>query len=199
MIESENKKYIIDLEEHKLSFIFPLMNWFVPKKAKQLSDEEVSDLSLVKILSKEEKIKNLKIGLGTGGTGMLLQRILTKYTDDFSLNNNNILFYMSTCILLLLVFVVRVYMSRKMSCKSIALKEYDCKIIVFPKPAHIFYMLLIFLIIIGTLYVAVTILFVDRNFLYLLVLAMFVFIYTLLNIFCILPGRAHIKIKHIRK
>ena len=132
VVEVNDKKYLIDTEEHKLSYIFPMINWFIPKKAKELTDEKLKKLKPQKLLNKEEKKERKQMIWGVIGSGMLIFSATKGYVEYFDVQSSSVINVLAFLSIVIMAIAIRMYASMKMKDKSINFKSYDYKIIYIP-------------------------------------------------------------------
>ena len=197
IIEAEGKKYLIDTEEHKLSYIFPMMNWFIPKKAKELTDDELEALKPQKILNKEEKKERNRLAWGAGGSGTALYAATRDYDKYFDVQVSYILSIFVFWAIIILALAIRMYASIRMKDKKINFKSYDYKIVYIPRFKTALGILSIYAFFMCVTFGTISLFFhkgIDNLIItvaYLLALLFPLFS----NIFFILPGEAKVKIK----
>ena len=197
VVEVNDKKYLIDTEEHKLSYIFPMINWFIPKKAKELTDEKLKKLKPQKLLNKEEKKERKQMIWGVIGSGMLIFSATKGYVEYFDVQSSSVINVLAFLSIVIMAIAIRMYASMKMKDKSINFKSYDYKIIYIPSLKLAlavlvvcgFYSLMLIEITISYFHDGIDNLIVPIS--YLIALVGFLFS----NIFFILPGEAKVKIK----
>ena len=197
IVEIGDKKYLIDPEEYKISYIFPMINWFIPKKAKELTDEELEALNPQKPMSKEEKKERNKLIWGAAGTSTLFVSTSKGYIDYFDVQSSNILNTLVFLVIVILAISIRMYLSIRMRDKKINFKLYDSKIVYVPSIKIALAALFAYVVTSLTIFGMTNYLIyygIDNLIIPILYLVV-IFGFLLCNLFFISPGKAYVKIK----
>ena len=78
IIKYNNDYFMVDTISHWITFLFPMINWFVPKRYAKLSEEEYNNLDIVK------PVKNSGASIGAG-LAILISALLRNYVNIFNI------------------------------------------------------------------------------------------------------------------
>ncbi|WP_323703674.1 DUF443 family protein [Mammaliicoccus sp. Dog046] len=106
LITYHHKNYLVDTEQSFWSYIFPMINWILPIKAYELSDEEYNEIQQDETMSKTQK-KNQS--LFVGGMVVLLSSILRPISDLLDID---ISYAINITIIILLILAACVFRYR---------------------------------------------------------------------------------------
>ncbi|GGI41405.1 hypothetical protein GCM10010896_13190 [Mammaliicoccus stepanovicii] len=124
--------YLIDLTSNWLSYIFPMINWFIPKKCIQISKEEFERLNLLK------DIKNKNIGF-IAGTSIFLSVTLRKYVNLLDVNFERVFIILYCFLGLIGTLCFLLYLKKKLSL-DISMEKDTSKLLLIPSIRSIIFL-----------------------------------------------------------
>lgn len=101
IIHDGEKHYVIDLNRNKLTYIFPLLNYLLPHRLMEISDDAYFSLTTVQ-QSVESKVKNMMITLI--GIVILFIYYRANVVDNFFLKHYPPLIIIA---LMVLIFIIK--------------------------------------------------------------------------------------------
>ncbi|MCH8648307.1 DUF443 family protein [Staphylococcus lugdunensis] len=101
IIHDGEKHYVIDLNRNKLTYIFPLLNYLLPHRLMEISDDAYFSLTTVQ-QSVERKVKNMMITLI--GIVILFIYYRANVVDNFFLKHYPPLIIIA---LMVLIFIIK--------------------------------------------------------------------------------------------
>lgn len=137
IIKYNNEYFMVDLVSNWISYIFPMINWFIPKKCIQISKEEAAKLSVI------EPIKNNNIGF-ICGSGVLLSVVLRKYINILDFQAEKLLVLICCCLALICIITFFIYLNKKLVLNLYVSKAEYSKMILIPTLKNIGIILLSF-------------------------------------------------------
>ncbi|WP_323703670.1 DUF443 family protein [Mammaliicoccus sp. Dog046] len=110
VIEYKNNSYLIDTASYLLSFIFPMINWFRPMKAYELSDDELKSINTEDLAPKKQNNNNTWMIIGwTTFLSSIIKPSLTLLDLQITQFLNLIICFL----LIILIFTSRYILHRK--------------------------------------------------------------------------------------
>ena len=97
---------MVDTISHWITFLFPMINWFIPKRYAKLSEEEYINLDIVK------PVKNSGTSIGLG-IAILINVLFRKYIFIFDVQVQQSIAVISCIIGFLCVFIFFLYINKK--------------------------------------------------------------------------------------
>ncbi|MCG1103795.1 DUF443 family protein [Staphylococcus epidermidis] len=126
LIELNQKKYLMDLEENYFIYLFPMLNWILKKDLIEISSDKLKELEYDNKTNKEQSQNIRWISSGTGVLIALLMRPFMELLDVPSSIYINLIIFM---ILAFSIISIRIYLRKKW---DLQLKEnvprMNCKI-----------------------------------------------------------------------
>lgn len=108
IIQYGDSYYLVDLASNWLSYIFPMINWFIPKKCAEISKEEMEQLNIVK------PVKNNAASWSVG-LSICLSVVLRKYVHLLDVQFAQII-NVSICIFIILsIILFQIYLNKKLT------------------------------------------------------------------------------------
>ncbi|GGI41403.1 DUF443 family protein [Mammaliicoccus stepanovicii] len=132
IIQYNEKYYLVDLSSTWLSFVFPMINWFIPKKCAEISKEEVEQLNIVK------PTKNNATSWAAGGA-ICIGVALRKYITLFDMQLDKILALIICSLMFICAFVFLLHLNKKLSLSIYTNNLVNSKIILLPTPKNILF------------------------------------------------------------
>ncbi|KXA38258.1 family TIGR01218, partial [Staphylococcus lugdunensis] len=105
IIKYNNDYFMVDTISHWITFLFPMINWFVPKRYAKLSEEEYNNLDIVK------PVKNSGASIGAG-LAILISALLRNYVNIFNIQIQKSVAVLSCVIGFLGVFIFFLYINK---------------------------------------------------------------------------------------
>ncbi|OFN54958.1 hypothetical protein HMPREF2552_06255, partial [Staphylococcus sp. HMSC062E10] len=125
IIKYNNDYFMVDTISHWITFLFPMINWFVPKKYAKLSEEEYNNLDIVK------PVKNSGTSIGLG-IAILINVLFRKYIFIFDVQVQQSIAVISCIIGFLCVFIFFLYINKKVTLDIYKINKTHSKIILIP-------------------------------------------------------------------
>ncbi|WP_141758219.1 DUF443 family protein, partial [Staphylococcus sp. HMSC063E12] len=108
IIKYNNDYFMVDTISHWITFLFPMINWFVPKRYAKLSEEEYNNLDIVK------PVKNSGASIGAG-LAILISALLRNYVNIFNIQIQESVAVLSCVIGFLGVFIFFLHINKKVT------------------------------------------------------------------------------------
>ncbi|WP_176746681.1 DUF443 family protein, partial [Staphylococcus sp. HMSC55D02] len=105
IIKYNNDYFMVDTISHWITFLFPMINWFIPKRYAKLSEEEYNNLDIVK------PVKNSGASIGAG-LAILISALLRNYVNIFNIQIQKSVAVLSCVIGFLGVFIFFLYINK---------------------------------------------------------------------------------------
>ncbi|OFM45337.1 hypothetical protein HMPREF2688_10015 [Staphylococcus sp. HMSC077E12] len=125
IIKYNDDYLMVDTISHWITFLFPMINWFVPKKYAKLSEEEYNNLDIVK------PVKNSGASIGAG-LAILISALLRNYVNIFNIQIQKSVAVLSCVIGFLGVFIFFLYINKKVTLDIYKRNKTHSKIILIP-------------------------------------------------------------------
>ncbi|EFU83768.1 hypothetical protein HMPREF0790_1526 [Staphylococcus lugdunensis M23590] len=125
IIKYNNDYFMVDTISHWITFLFPMINWFVPKRYAKLSEEEYNNLDIVK------PVKNSGASIGLG-IAILINVLFRKYIFIFDVQVQQSIAVISCIIGFLCVFIFFLYINKKVTLDIYKINKTHSKIILIP-------------------------------------------------------------------
>nr|WP_248285533.1 DUF443 family protein [Staphylococcus lugdunensis] len=116
---------MVDTISHWITFLFPMINWFIPKRYAKLSEEEYNNLDIVK------PVKNSGTSIGLG-IAILINVLFRKYIFIFDVQVQQSIAVISCIIGFLCVFIFFLYINKKVTLDIYKINKTHSKIILIP-------------------------------------------------------------------
>ena len=191
IIKYNNDYFMVDTISHWITFLFPMINWFVPKRYAKLSEEEYNNLNIVK------PVKNSGASIGVG-LAILISVLLRKYVFIFDVQVQQSIAVISCVIAFLGVFIFFLYINKKVTLDIYKRNKTHSKIILIPTLKSIGYTLASYILYGGFAFVIFYGLAVENLYnvfifiLWVIWIAFFFFI----NMFAIMDKKVHVILKN---
>ena len=108
IIKYNNDYFMVDTICHWITFLFPMINWFVSKRYAKLSEEEYNNLDIVK------PVKNSGASIGAG-LAILISALLRNYVNIFNIQIQESVAVLSCVIGFLGVFIFFLHINKKVT------------------------------------------------------------------------------------
>ena len=125
IIKYKDDYLMVDIVSHWFTFLFPMINWFIPKRYAKLSEEEYNNLNIVK------PVKNSGASIGVG-LAILISVLLRKYVFIFDVQVQQSIAVISCVIAFLGVFIFFLYINKKVTLDIYKRNKTHSKIILIP-------------------------------------------------------------------
>ncbi|QEX34891.1 DUF443 family protein [Staphylococcus lugdunensis] len=122
IIKYNNDYFMVDTISHWITFLFPMINWFIPKRYAKLSEEEYNNLDIVK------PVKNSGASIGAG-LAILISALLRNYVN---IQIQKSVAVLSCVIGFLGVFIFFLYINKKVTLDIYKRNKTHSKIILIP-------------------------------------------------------------------
>ncbi|MCC2083570.1 DUF443 domain-containing protein [Staphylococcus lugdunensis] len=125
IIKYNDDYLMVDTISHWITFLFPMINWFIPKRYAKLSEEEYNNLDIVK------PVKNSGTSIGLG-IAILINVLFRKYIFIFDVQVQQSIAVISCIIGFLCVFIFFLYINKKVTLDIYKINKTHSKIILIP-------------------------------------------------------------------
>ena len=125
IIKYNDDYLMVDTISHWITFLFPMINWFIPKRYAKLSEEEYNNLDIVK------PVKNSGTSIGLG-IAILINVLFRKYIFIFDVQVQQSIAVISCIIGFLCVFIFFLYINKKVTLDIYKMNKTHSKIILIP-------------------------------------------------------------------
>ena len=191
IIKYNNDYFMVDTISHWITFLFPMINWFVPKRYAKLSEEEYNNLDIVK------PVKNSGASIGAG-LAILISALLRNYVNIFNIQIQKSVAVLSCVIGFLGVFIFFLYINKKVTLDIYKRNKTKSKIILIPTLKNFGFTLFSYLLFGGISWVTMEMLTIDHLYnifmfiVWIGIIAAFFFV----NMFAIIDKKVHIILKN---
>ncbi|WP_256321202.1 DUF443 family protein [Staphylococcus sp. HMSC063F10] len=181
---------MVDIVSHWFTFLFPMINWFVPKRYAKLSEEEYNNLNIVK------PVKNSGASIGVG-LAILISVLLRKYVFIFDVQVQQSIAVISCVIAFLGVFIFFLYINKKVTLDIYKRNKTHSKIILIPTLKSIGYTLASYILYGGFAFVIFYGLAVENlyNVFIFILWVIWIAAFFFFNMFAIIDKKVHIILK----
>ena len=190
IIKYNNDYFMVDTISHWITFLFPMINWFVPKRYAKLSEEEYNNLNIVK------PVKNSGASIGVG-LAILISVLLRKYVFIFDVQVQQSIAVISCVIAFLGVFIFFLYINKKVTLDIYKRNKTHSKIILIPTLKSIGYTLASYILYGGFAFVIFYGLAVENlyNVFIFILWVIWIAAFFFFNMFAIIDKKVHIILK----
>ena len=190
IIKYNNDYFMVDTISHWITFLFPMINWFVPKKYAKLSEEEYNNLDIVK------PVKNSGASIGAG-LAILISALLRNYVNIFNIQIQKSVAVLSCVIGFLGVFIFFLYINKKVTLDIYKRNKTHSKIILIPTLKSIGYTLASYILYGGFAFVIFYGLAVENlyNVFIFILWVIWIAAFFFFNMFAIIDKKVHIILK----
>nr|WP_248285620.1 DUF443 family protein [Staphylococcus lugdunensis] len=191
IIKYNDDYLMVDTISHWITFLFPMINWFVPKRYAKLSEEEYNNLDIVK------PVKNSGASIGVGII-IILNVLFRKYIDVFNVQVQESVAILSCVIGFLGIFIFFLYINKKVTLDIYKRNKTKSKIILIPTLKNFGFTLFSYLLFGGISWVTMEMLTIDHLYnifmfiVWIGIIAAFFFV----NMFAIIDKKVHIILKN---
>ncbi|OFN89357.1 hypothetical protein HMPREF2718_00885 [Staphylococcus sp. HMSC077C04] len=190
IIKYKDDYLMVDIVSHWFTFLFPMINWFIPKKYAKLSEEEYNNLNIVK------PVKNSGASIGVG-LAILISVLLRKYVFIFDVQVQQSIAVISCVIAFLGVFIFFLYINKKVTLDIYKRNKTHSKIILIPTLKSIGYTLASYILYGGFAFVIFYGLAVENlyNVFIFILWVIWIAAFFFFNMFAIIDKKVHIILK----
>ncbi|OHP97377.1 hypothetical protein HMPREF2709_07135 [Staphylococcus sp. HMSC063F10] len=190
IIKYKDDYLMVDIVSHWFTFLFPMINWFVPKRYAKLSEEEYNNLNIVK------PVKNSGASIGVG-LAILISVLLRKYVFIFDVQVQQSIAVISCVIAFLGVFIFFLYINKKVTLDIYKRNKTHSKIILIPTLKSIGYTLASYILYGGFAFVIFYGLAVENlyNVFIFILWVIWIAAFFFFNMFAIIDKKVHIILK----
>ncbi|MDK8288952.1 MAG: DUF443 family protein [Staphylococcus lugdunensis] len=190
IIKYNNDYFMVDTISHWITFLFPMINWFIPKRYAKLSEEEYNNLNIVK------PVKNSGASIGVG-LAILISVLLRKYVFIFDVQVQQSIAVISCVIAFLGVFIFFLYINKKVTLDIYKRNKTHSKIILIPTLKSIGYTLASYILYGGFAFVIFYGLAVENlyNVFIFILWVIWIAAFFFFNMFAIIDKKVHIILK----
>ncbi|SHD84391.1 tandem five-TM protein [Staphylococcus aureus] len=125
VIRYNNQYFMVDLVSTWITYFFPMINWFLPKKYAKISENEFERLNIV------EPVKNKVFWLVAGST-ILFGVTFRKYIPSLNIQLEKNMVIVICCAIFLGVLILFLFLNRKLRLEIYNNNSSKGKIILFP-------------------------------------------------------------------
>ena len=190
IIKYKDDYLMVDIVSHWFTFLFPMINWFIPKRYAKLSEEEYNNLNIVK------PVKNSGASIGVG-LAILISVLLRKYVFIFDVQVQQSIAVISCVIAFLGVFIFFLYINKKVTLDIYKRNKTHSKIILIPTLKSIVYTLASYILYGGFAFVIFYGLAVENlyNVFIFILWVIWIAAFFFFNMFAIIDKKVHIILK----
>ena len=190
IIKYNDDYLMVDTISHWITFLFPMINWFVPKRYAKLSEEEYNNLDIVK------PVKNSGASIGAG-LAILISALLRNYVNIFNIQIQKSVAVLSCVIGFLGVFIFFLYINKKVTLDIYKRNKTHSKIILIPTLKSIGYTLASYILYGGFAFVIFYGLAVENlyNVFIFILWVIWIAAFFFFNMFAIIDKKVHIILK----
>ena len=191
IIKYNNDYFMVDTICHWITFLFPMINWFVSKRYAKLSEEEYNNLDIVK------PVKNSGASIGAG-LAILISALLRNYVNIFNIQIQESVAVLSCVIGFLGVFIFFLHINKKVTLDIYKRNKTHSKTILIPTLKSIGFTLTSYVLCGGCALIIMEMLTIDHLYnvfifiLWVIWIAFFFFI----NMFAIMDKKVHVILKN---
>ena len=191
IIKYKDDYLMVDIVSHWFTFLFPMINWFIPKRYAKLSEEEYNNLNIVK------PVKNSGASIGVG-LAILISVLLRKYVFIFDVQVQQSIAVISCVIAFLGVFIFFLYINKKVTLDIYKRNKTHSKIILIPTLKSIGYTLASYILYGGFAFVIFYGLAVENlyNVFIFILWVIWIAAFFFFNMFAIIDKKVHIILKN---
>ena len=191
IIKYNNDYFMVDTISHWITFLFPMINWFIPKRYAKLSEEEYNNLDIVK------PVKNSGASIGAG-LAILISALLRNYVNIFNIQIQKSVAVLSCVIGFLGVFIFFLYINKKVTLDIYKRNKTHSKIILIPTLKNFGFTLFSYLLLGGISWVTMEMLTIDHLYNIFMFIAWIGIIagFFFINMFAIMDKKVHIILKN---
>ncbi|HDC7785414.1 TPA: DUF443 family protein [Staphylococcus aureus] len=175
IIKYNDEYFMIDLSSNYISYLLPMINWFIPKKGVKLSVKEVEKLDTIK--PQKNSALNWYIGFS-----VLLTVIFRKYISLLDLQIERYINISISLLIILFIILFRLYINKKLTIKSFHQNEYRTLVLIPTWKSFIFTII-------------VTFYYENQNIIVFLTEVAMILIFSFLNVLSISDSKVHVIIK----
>ncbi|CAM3129583.1 DUF443 domain-containing protein [Staphylococcus lugdunensis] len=191
IIKYKDDYLMVDIVSHWFTFLFPMINWFIPKRYAKLSEEEYNNLNIVK------PVKNSGASIGVG-LAILISVLLRKYVFIFDVQVQQSIAVISCVIAFLGVFIFFLYINKKVTLDIYKRNKTHSKIILIPTLKSIGYTLASYILYGGFAFVIFYGLAVENlyNVFIFILWVIWIAAFFFFNMFAIMDKKVHVILKN---
>ncbi|HCV1694734.1 TPA: DUF443 family protein [Staphylococcus aureus] len=189
IIKYNDEYFMIDLSSNYISYLLPMINWFIPKKGVKLSVKEVEKLDTIK--PQKNSALNWYIGFS-----VLLTVIFRKYISLLDLQIERYINISISLLIILFIILFRLYINKKLTIKSFLQNEYRTLVLIPTWKSFIFTSFaFVFIGLISIFTIIVTFYYENQNIIVFLTEVAMILIFSFLNVLSISDSKVHVIIK----
>ncbi|MEN8970562.1 DUF443 family protein [Staphylococcus aureus] len=189
IIKYNDEYFMIDLSSNYISYLLPMINWFIPKKGVRLSVKEVEKLDTIK--PQKNSALNWYIGLS-----VLLTVIFRKYISLLDLQIERYINISISLLIILFIILFRLYINKKLTIKSFHQNEHRNLMLIPTWKSFIFTSFaFVFIGLISIFTIIVTFYYENQNIIVFLTEVAMILIFSFLNVLSISDSKVHVIIK----
>ncbi|EOB8002496.1 TPA: DUF443 family protein [Staphylococcus aureus] len=189
IIKYNDEYFMIDLSSNYISYLLPMINWFIPKKGVKLSVKEVEKLDTIK--PQKNSALNWYIGFS-----VLLTVIFRKYISLLDLQIERYINISISLLIILFIILFRLYINKKLTIKNFHQNEYRTLMLIPTWKSFIFTSFaFVFIGLISIFTIIVTFYYENQNIIVFLTEVAMILIFSFLNVLSISDSKVHVIIK----
>ena len=190
IIKYKDDYLMVDIVSHWFTFLFPMINWFIPKRYAKLSEVEYNNLNIVK------PVKNSGASIGVG-LAILISVLLRKYVFIFDVQVQQSIAVISCIIGFLCVFIFFLYINKKVTLDIYKINKTHSKIILIPTLKNIGFTLFSYIFLGGFVWMILYGLTVENlyNIFIFIIWIGSIALFFFFNMFAIIDKKVHIILK----
>ncbi|OHS57504.1 hypothetical protein HMPREF3275_08525 [Staphylococcus sp. HMSC69H07] len=190
IIKYKDDYLMVDIVSHWFTFLFPMINWFIPKRYAKLSEEEYNNLNIVK------PVKNSGASIGVG-LAILISVLLRKYVFIFDVQVQQSIAVISCVIAFLGVFIFFLYINKKVTLDIYKRNKTHSKTILIPTLKSIGFTLTSYVLCGGCALIIMEMLTIDHlyNVFIFILWVIWIAAFFFFNMFAIIDKKVHIILK----
>ncbi|PHK48725.1 DUF443 family protein [Staphylococcus edaphicus] len=191
IIQIKDEYYLVNLTSNWLSYIFPMINWFIPKTYEKISRDEVDNLDLVNSNSDNSKM------LFASGFGVLISVLFRSISSLFDVHLGRMIAIVLCLLIFFSIIFWHVYLQKKLTLKQYKFSKKNQKILLIPTLKNVMLLLFSFILFGFLSFGLIYLLIIEnkQNIFVFICWGMVFTIFSVLNMFSIIDTKIYAKLK----
>ncbi|PTI27393.1 hypothetical protein BU072_13115 [Mammaliicoccus vitulinus] len=191
IIQDNDQYYIVNLTSNWLSYVIPMINWFIPKRCLQITKEEADNLELVDLSRENQK----PVAFLSGGIAVFISALLRGFIENLDVDLGRLISIIICLLIFSSIICLHLYIQKKLTITKYKINQSNKKTILIPTLKSTIYLFSSFILFgflsFGLLYGLI----IDNN------QNIFMFVcwgitftvFTFLNMYSIIDKKVHVK------
>ena len=111
IIQDNDQYYIVNLTSNWLSYLIPMINWFIPKRCLQITKEDVDNLELIDSSRENQKPDALLYG----GIGVFISVLLRGFTEVLEIDLGRLISIIICLFIFSSIICLHLYLQKKLT------------------------------------------------------------------------------------